>query len=60
MLWGGLGLLAIFVPLYLFGLPRRGEVRPFLRGGELRASFYSVVLVALLMTGVALTIAGLR
>ena len=59
MLAVGFLLLAMYVVLLLAGLPRKGEVRLFLRGGEMRASFYSVALVAMLLTGVALIIAGL-
>lgn len=51
-------MVAAYVLLFLAGIPRHGEVRPFLRGGELRTSVYAVALVALLMGGVALVVAG--
>ena len=54
----GISMLAAYVLLFRLALPRQGEVRPFLRGGEGLVSAIAVGLVALLMGGVALIISG--
>jgi hypothetical protein len=58
MIWVGISMLAAYVLLFRLALPRQGEVRPFLRGGEVRVSAFAVALVALLIGGVALIVAG--
>ena len=55
IMWLGIAMLAAYVVLFLQALPRRGQVRPFLRGEGL-SSAYAVALVALLLGGVALIV----
>ena len=58
MLPVGVTMVAAFVVLLLLALPRGGEARWIVAGSFGRASAYAVMLVALLMAGVALIVAG--